>query len=169
MPGNKNGRDRYRFDVRSKKQFKADIKSAHKTEGQIIELWLDRLEASLGERPACQATGCGPDGQYLEASEVNSNADYKVDGFGPIEVKFAKPLVKKFFHLKVEQVKAYLEQDASILMVNGWETDSPKYVFIPAAVLRSMVDELPIVSWVGFGNKAAYRIPVSKFVWKDLK
>lgn len=169
MPGNKSGRDKYRFDVRDKQQFKKDIADSHKVENKIIKLWLDRLEDSLGKRPAYRGVGCGPDGRYLEAKDVNSNADYEVDGFGRVEVKFSKPLLTKHFHLKVDQVKSYLDQDASILMINGWNSNRPEYVFIPAAIMRQMVDELTIVSWIGFGLKLAYRIPIDKFVWRRLK
>lgn len=155
--------DAYRFDRRSKRQFKKDIKEAHGIEDAIMQAWL-----KLVGNPKSRAIGCGPDGEFLEHADVNTDADFDVDGYGLIEVKFSKPKLRKQFHLKVRQVESYLDQDASILMVDGWETEDPTYVLIPAALLRSMIDHLEIVSWQGFGGKKAYRLPLDKFIWRPL-
>ncbi len=154
----------YRFDRRSKRQFTKDIKEAHAIEDAIMEAWL----AKIGNPPAKQH-GCGPDGEYLDQANVNTDADYDVEGYGLIEVKFSKPKLRRQFHLKVDQIQSYLDQDASILMVDGWETDTPTYVLIPAALLRGMIPDLEVLSWQGFGGKMAYRIPLDKFVWRSLR
>lgn len=159
----------YRFDRRSKEEFAADIKSSTQTEAVLLNLWLNYMERTTGQRPTFRHTGCGPDdGEFLEDKQVTTHADYEVGGIGLLEVKFAKKMLDKVFHLKVRQVDSYLRQGATILMVNGSDTDSPVFAIISPDTLRDITDTCEVRPWQGFGNKRAYKIPVSRFIWRPL-
>lgn len=157
-----------RYDTRSEEEFKADI--AYKTllERKLFLQWLDLQERETGVRPDFTDTGCGKHGEYIEDHEVSTDADFHVDGFGPVEVKFARPMLKRDFHLKVGQVKSYIKQDAMVLMVIGADEDVPKFTMLRTEALEEIVETCPIVKWVGFGFKPAYRIDVGSFVWREL-
>jgi hypothetical protein len=159
----------YRFDQRSQEEFERDIKDRTHTERALFLMWLDLVEKNTGKRPSYKDTGCGKTGDFLTDKEVSTQADFDVENFGKIEVKFAKPLLDKFFHLKVRQVKAYAKQGASILMVNGADQDVPQFTVLSPQTLQSIINDCRIVKWAGFGYKTAYKIPVDRFVWRSLK
>lgn len=159
----------YRFDNRSKDQFKEDIKKHTMTERALFLLWLDLVEKETGERPEFTDTGCGKGGDFLDDKAVSTDPDFDVVGYGKMEVKFAKPVLTKSFHLKSNQVKSYIEKGASILMVNGSDQDVPTFTILKPKALKTIMEECPIVSWAGFGFKQAYKIPVKKFIWRNLK
>ena len=159
----------YRYDYRTKEQFQKDVKDSTLQENSLIKRWLDHVEAVTGERPVARRTSSkGAKGEYLESKDVTADADFIVEGYGLVEVKFAKPLIKTNFHLKVSQVNKYIAQNANILMVNGAHTDSPKFAFIRTRRLRELAAESEQVSWRGFGGKLAYRIPIRKVRWSSL-
>lgn len=159
----------YRFDERSKEEFQEDIKNHTMEERALFLLWLDLIEKETGTRPKFKDTGCGKNGDFLEDNEVNTDPDFEVDGYGEIEVKFAKPMLKRSFHLKRNQVKQYHKRGASILMVNGAEEDVPTFTMLKPDALEAIMKECDVVNWKGFGWKPAYRIPVSRFLWRSLK
>jgi hypothetical protein len=160
----------YRFDKRSKEQFAADIKSSTQTEAVLLNLWLNWIERNTGNKPQFRYTGCGADdGEFLEDSKVTTHADYEVEGVGLLEVKFSKKLLPKVFHLKVRQVESYIRQGATILMVNGSESDSPQFTLIDAAALQAITDDCDDIPWQGFGGKRSYRVPVTRCVWRPLR
>jgi hypothetical protein len=160
---------KYRFDERNQAEFERDIKNHTMEERALFLLWLDLMEEETGSRPEFQDIGCGKNGDFLEDHEVNTNPDFKVEGYGELEVKFAKPLLKRSFHLKKNQVKQYHKRGASILMVNGASEDIPMYTLLKTDALAAIMEDCDIVSWRGFGGKPAYRIPIKKFIWRPLK
>jgi len=159
----------YRFDERSKEEFERDIRDRTMEERSLFLMWLDLLEKESGCRPNYKDTGCGKTGDFLEDSEVSTKPDFEVDGYGHVEVKFSKPRLARVFHLKVSQVKQYVKQGATILMVNGTDGDIPQFTMLKPKALKRIVDSCEIVNWVGFGHKPAYRIPIKEFVWRPLK
>jgi hypothetical protein len=160
---------KYRFDRRSKEEFAADIKSSTQTEAVLLNLWLNYVERNTGERPKFRYTGCGPDdGEFLEDNKVTTHADYEVESVGLVEVKFSKKLLPKFFHLKVRQVESYIKQGATILMVNGSESDSPQFTLIGAADLLDIAKNCKDIPWQGFGGKRSYKVPVTRCIWRSL-
>ena len=162
-------KDQYRFDERTKEEFKRDVRKSTEKENELIELWLNKVEEVTGQRPKCERTSKkGAKGEFLESKDVTVQADFSVDGYGLVEVKFSKPFITTSFHLKVGQIKKYIEQEACVLMVNGVDTDKPKFAIIRPRTLKKIVRECTIVIWRGFGNKKAYRIPVKKIRWTDL-
>lgn len=158
----------YRYDNRSEDQFKKDIKSRTKRERALFILWLDLLEKTNGTRPEWTDTGCGQSGELLEDDKVSMKPDFNVEGYGDIEVKFSKPLLNKFFHLKANQVKSYCKAGATILMINGSDEKVPQYTMLRASALQDVIDTCKVIPWTGFGGKPSYKIPVSKFVWRPL-
>jgi hypothetical protein len=158
-----------RFDYRSKEEFKREIKDRTEQERLLFLRWIKILEAEAGGiTPKYQDNGCGQHGEFLENHEVSLDADFVVDGYGPLEVKFAKPLLKDVFHLKVGQTKSYIKQGATVLMVNGADELVPDYVLLNPEVLQNIVDNCPVVRWGGFGGKPSYRIKVDKYIWRPL-
>jgi hypothetical protein len=159
----------YRFDKRSKSEFQKDIREASKTEEEILRLWLDLLQKDGLHRPSYKDLASGRDGGFLKDADVDSTADFEVEGHGRVEVKFCKPFLKTRFHLKVGQLKSYMQQGCKILIVNGWETDKPVFTIINPNMMQKIVDFCEVVRWIGFGDKPAYRIPTELFVWRPLK
>lgn len=159
----------YRYDNRSEDQFKRDIKSRTKEERTLFMLWLDLIEKSTGKRPGYSDTGCGQSGELLKDSEVSLDPDFHVEGYGKVEVKFSKPLLKKFFHLKASQVRSYQKEGATILMINGSDMPIPDFTMLKPAALQEIIDSCKVIPWTGFGGKPSYKIPVDKFIWRPLK
>jgi hypothetical protein len=159
----------YRFDERSKEEFQRDIKAHTMTERALFLLWLDLIEKETGKRPSFKDTGCGQSGDFLEDKEVSTDPDFEVEGYGEIEVKFAKPMLTKTFHLKVNQIKSYIKREATILMVNGADEDVPEFTLLKPNTLKKIRDNCKVVNWIGFGWKPAYRIPVKDYIWRPLK
>ena len=138
-------------------------------ERALFLLWLDLIERETGSRPRFEDTGCGKSGDFLEDKKVSTDPDFSVEGYGLIEVKFAKPLLTRNFHLKENQVKAYHKKGASVLMVNGSDEEVPTFTILKPETLQSIMDDCKVIPWKGFGWKAAYRIPVKRFLWRNIK
>ena len=159
----------YRFDNRSEEEFKEDIKNHTMSERTLFFLWLDLIEKDTGKRPKFTDTGCGNDGEFLENSKVKTDPDFTVEGYGEIEVKFSKPLIKTYFHLKTNQIKNYCTRRATILMVNGAGEETPMFTMLKPEALDAIVRDCKAINFKGFGWKPAYRILVSRFLWRPLK
>lgn len=159
----------YRLDGRSQSEFEKDIKARTMEERSLFLLWLDLVERETGKRPTYKDTGCGKTGEFLTENEVSTDPDFEVEGYGKLEVKFSKPKLARVFHLKVSQVKQYLKQDATILMVNGTEKSVPEFTMLKPDALKRISEECEVVNWCGFGYKPAYRISVKQFLWRPLK
>lgn len=166
---NFSNKDNNRFDNRTPAEFEADIVYKTLVERKLFIQWIDLLERETGVRPNFTDTGCGKHGEFIESAKVSTDADFNVEGFGFIEVKFARPMLKRDFHLKVGQTRSYIAQGASILMVIGADEDIPKFTLLKPQVLQEIIDTCPVTRWVGFGDKPAYRIDINRFIWRDLK
>lgn len=154
-----------RKDFRTHKQFTKDIKEAALIERAILKRWC----RVLGIDPdKVTETGCGPNGEYLSHSEVHTLADYFVPDIGYVEVKYSKPLLDGWFHLKVQQVESYLKQKASILMVDGFNSSKAVYTFIIPDQLATFGEKYEVVMFQGLGFKPAYRLSVGDFIWRKL-
>lgn len=158
-----------RFDHRTEEEFKVEIAERTLLERRLFLEWIDLQEDDTGTKPEFTDTGCGNHGEFIEDKKVSTAADFDVEGIGLVEVKFAKPMLKRDFHLKVGQTKSYIKQGALILMVIGANEDVPKFTLISVEALEEIVETCSIVKWVGFGFKAAYRVSVNQFVWRDLR
>lgn len=155
-------RDAYRFDNRSKEQFKKEIKDGNRIERMLLERWLPTIG-----NPSYEDTGCGNDGEFLDFKDVNTDPDFKVDGVGYVEVKFCRPIPRDF-HLKVSQVKQYVDQNAQLLMVLGAGQEFPKYSLICVDDLKFLLEVCEHVVCRQFGNKKAIKVPAEWVQWKSL-
>jgi len=159
----------YRHDRRSKEEFEKEIKEYTLEERSLFFMWLDLVEKETGKRPEYKDAGCGNHGELLEDNEVSTHPDFEVNGYGLVEVKFSKPMLDNVFHLKENQVRSYIKKNATILMVNGINSDIPEYTMLKPSALKDIVDSCDVVKWWGFGNKKAFRIPIKKYIWWPLK
>lgn len=155
----------YRFDKRTEAQFKKDIRDFTRKENELLELFIKSHDKKLKYRRIKED---GADGEYLTDEQVSIEPDFWVEDYGLVEVKFAKPMLKKCFHLKVGQMKKYESQNATILMVNGVNTDSPQFTLIKPKKIKWIIKTCEEVPWGGFGGKLSYKIPVDAFKWQDL-
>ena len=166
IPQDEEWTDNYRWDRRSKRKFSLEVNRASKIEYQILELWLNAVEREQSTRPSYIETGCDNTGAFLE--KATTRADYHVEGYGFIEIKFSRPKKTKYFHLKVRQVKSYIKQKAKILFVNGWSTDNPQYTILTTHRLKTLDERCKTITFKGFGNKVSYRIPITMLFWRSL-
>lgn len=152
----------YRRDNRSIEEFAADILHGHKVEREIIDRYVEWVERTKGIVLDVQDNGIDNSGKLLD--KASSDADYKINGH-PVEVKFNNRHLN-VFHLKVGQLKSYIRQGATILWVNGWETDKPVFTIVTTKDLVK-ISKRQVVEFAGWGGKKCYRIAAKEFSWKD--
>lgn len=119
--------DSYRMDGRTIEQFKADILRGTQRERVAIDLFADYLYWEHGWIHPIEDNGVDMSGAFVEASKVSHKADFIVGGM-PLEVKTC-PNHTRVIYLKVHQVKSYIKQRASLLFVNGIDSDCPAFTF----------------------------------------
>ena len=116
-----------RFDNRSKDDFKKHIKFTTQVEKYFFNKWLeicrDRSDIIIYN---WQDNGIGNDGEYVATGTNTSGADYIVDmnydGSHtnlPLEMKWVPTAGK--FTLKVNDLKAYIKEEAAILFIYNAE------------------------------------------------
>lgn len=162
----------YRFDVRDKKTFQKDIKKWHRIENHIAAVFEKRLTDSFGVPFSVEPNGCGMDGEYLEDNEVTTEPDFIIAADGvkkriPLEIKASDGHLK-VFHIKVDQVRSYLDYDANMimLMVRGTETDQPVFTIMRPSMF--VAHSFPVVRFATWGNKKCYRLYATQFHWEPL-
>jgi hypothetical protein len=105
------------MDNRDKKTFAKDIKLYTKKEKVWSQIYKIELE-SLGHLVKLKDWGVDNSGNIIEKNLANHNADYLyiIDGEElPIEIKCI-PEKSPFYTLKVNLLKSYIKQNASILI-----------------------------------------------------
>lgn len=107
--------------------------------------------------------GCDNSGRLLSDREVNSWADFRVDG-KPVEVKFNNNHLSKF-HFKVDQLESYLKQGASVLWVNGYTTGKPVFTVLETVDLERIKRTQTPVAFLPWGGKLCYEITAAEFRW----
>ena len=157
----------YRKDIRSDEEFAEDIQKHTKRELDLFIRWLDFIKNKTGKVLTYQSIGCGPDGEVLADKDVSVGADFEVEEYGKIDVKFSNVKIKDFFHLKEKHVLRYIEDDVSILMVNDAE-GTPVFTLLDPRILANVKRTCQIVNFGGFGFKPSFRIPIGDFIWRQL-
>lgn len=155
--------DAYRFDNRTKEQFSLDIKVGHEIERRLFTRWVEKLPGS----PKWRNNGCSNAGDFLTGDMVTLDADFYVDDIGLVEVKFSRHFPKTF-HIKCDQLEAYLKQGAKLLMFLGAEEMRQRVYLFTLDDLRYVKETCEVVSCEHFGSKLAYRIPVDMIGFKAL-
>lgn len=125
-----------RMSGRNEEQFKVEIKQAHLDEHEIIHRYASYRMHTTGEKVEIIDNGIDMSGEFLEVSQVKNDADYIVNG-KKMEVKTVKKDLFQF-RLKLNLIKSYIEQNASMLLVLGWETDSPVFTVLEVDDLKHM-------------------------------
>tara|TARA_R110002096_G_scaffold358898_1_gene552017 strand:+ start:1250 stop:1840 length:591 start_codon:yes stop_codon:yes gene_type:complete len=109
-----------RFDNRTKSTFKKDIKFGTMVEKYFFDKWVSicnsRNDIVLSN---VRDNGVGNDGEYVETGTNTAGADFMVDIDAvkdlPLEMKWVPTAGK--FTLKVNDLKAYIKEDAAILFI----------------------------------------------------
>lgn len=155
----------YRKDWRSDEEYAEDIKKGHITERQIVHTYAEHVRLKYKSKLIIEDNGVNNNGEVIEESEVNTKADYKINGF-LVEVKFINDKTD-MFRLKKSQVLSYIKQNATILMVNGWETDHPQFTMITPERLKEIVKTRRAKPFKTWGYKKCYFLKTYLFNWTE--
>lgn len=156
----------YRMDNRTKEQFAHDIQIGTSIEKDIIERYASFAKSKYGIELEIEDNGCDNSGQFLADSQVSTKADFKING-KPVEVKFNNQKLQ-LFRLKASQLKSYLHQGATLLWVNGYETNTPMATFLTTKHLEKIRDTKTPVLFDGWGGKLCYEMQTVEFKWFKL-
>lgn len=157
----------WRKDWRTDEEFAKDILDGHKAERDIIERYRLILEQQLGRSVTVENNGVDNSGKPLPLKDVNTKADFIVDG-KLLEVKFIKRLDSEF-RFKVGHLNSYIKQGAPVLLVNGWETQNPVYTIMTPEILQKIKDTRTPQPFYTWGNKLCYFLRMEDFVWDSFK
>lgn len=161
-----------RFDFRTKEKFKKDIKECTKIESVLMKLYVDWLN-SIRDQDTAEYTyedhGIDNSGEYLD--KVDARADFLLKRPGTrnkkIDIKFARKDVK-VFHLKVNQIIQYIQDDVCVVNFIGAETDSPRFCIIPPSELSEWLRCGERVKYKAWGGKLCIRFPVDDMEWHSV-
>jgi hypothetical protein len=151
----------YRKDVRTDEQFDDDIFNSHIAERKIIERYAQHLRDKYNMEVVIEDNGVDNSGKPLDSA--TTDADFLLNG-KLIEVKFAEDNLS-VFRLKKDQVKSYIEQDAPVLFVNGWETDNPVFTIIKPDRLIDITRTRRAKPFAPWGHKLCYFLNSCAFKW----
>jgi len=126
-----------RLSGRTYEQFKEDIKQGHTNEREVINRYAKFYKSKTGKDLDVVDNGVDNSGEFIEVTQVKDDADFIVNG-KPMEVKIIKHNLLKF-RLKLNLIKSYIEQNADVLIVLGWETDTPEFAILNKEQLENMV------------------------------
>lgn len=118
----------YRFDNRSKDEFKTDIKRATKIENWLIDLWVREMTLR-GHDVKYFDNGVDNSGEFVD--NPNSSSDYKIKFNGKtefVEVKTSPIGNDKKSSFKVDSLKACLRNHASMLVFYNIATRSNEFI-----------------------------------------
>lgn len=156
----------YRFDKRSKSQFKKDIKAAHRVEADIAVRICQSIYDEYGEWPELVPNGSDVSGEFISNQKNVSHApDFEIGG-EMVEITHSRSECKKpYFHQKESKVKQCLENNWGIVFVHGIHAfKEPKYVLMNNRTLKRVskkaVDKYGLVPHPtrnGVVNKRSYR------------
>jgi hypothetical protein len=125
-----------RLAGRTYKQFEKDIKKGHRNEREAIERYAKFYKTKTGKELSIIDNGIDNSGGYLDIKDVKDDADFIING-KLVEVKIIKNKLFKF-RLKLNLIKSYIKQNANMMIVIGWETDSPEFTIVNKEKLERM-------------------------------
>lgn len=170
----------YRFDVRSEKQFKKDIKHSHKLEAEIAVRLCIAMHAKNKEWPKLIPTGVDNTGEFIEnTSDITLMPDFQIGEFS-VEIIRSDVVCNRIFHQKINKVKKALEQGYHTVFVNGYKQEKqPNFLWLDPDSLRNFTNKAiakygevphPGAGKVGFIGKKAYRYDIYWFkdLWRPL-
>ncbi len=155
--------DRYRLEDRSIEVFAEFIATGTHKERIIIDNFVRHYEIKYGMALEVEDNGCDNSGKLLPLAEVNTQADFIVNG-KPVEVKFNNHRLLRF-HFKACQLDSYLKQEAYVLWVNGYETDSPVFTVLQLQDLERIKKTKRPVTFAKWGGKLCYEMDAQDYRW----
>ena len=171
----------YRFDARSKKQFRSDIKKGHIKEAEIAVRLCIKIHSETGNWPDLEPSGVDATGAFIEdIKEVNADPDFKIDG-NLVEITRSDVVCNRVFHQKCHKIIKCLQGKSDLVFVNGYNEKQPKYLWLDSKTLEPFVTKSLTkygeVNMMGGGKlgiiaKPAYRFDTYWFdqadLWKPL-
>jgi len=151
----------YRKDWRNDDEFAKDIEESHKIERIIIDAYAEHLRIKHGLEVIIEDNGTDNSGAVVDSA--NTNADFKING-KPIEVKYNNSMDYEF-RFKKDQLLSYLKQDACVLWVNGWLTDSPEFTVLKPSKLQEIKETRVSKPFKTWGYKRCYTLRQYLFKW----
>lgn len=159
-----------RFSGRTKEEFMHDIKKAHSIERDIIERIKKYYKIELDIDLTIEDNGIDNTGEYLEIEHVTTDADFKVNG-ELFEVKYHINDLD-FFRMKYTRLISYIKQRAYIVLVNGYETDSPRFAIISPKKMYRLIKKKKqngeIYNFRLWENKKVVEMHDTEFTWYPL-
>lgn len=155
-----------RMAGRTKEKFKEDIRKGHLIEKEVVERYSVFYKSNTGKDLKIVDNGVDNSGKYLNINDVRDDADFVLNGV-PVEIKVIKNDLFQF-RLKLNLIKSYIKQGACILIVLGWETDTPKFTLLNQHELKHMATfgkKEVSGDWEGKPTVLVYR---NSFEWKPL-
>lgn len=162
-----NAIDSYRMDNRTVEQFAKAIEQGSQIERDIIERYVQQLKRNWGIELTVEDNGCDNSGKLLNYQQVNTKADFLING-EPVEVKFNNSNMIKF-RFKAEQLESYLKQGATVLWVNGYHTKKPTYTLLEPDNLEWIKRECSLIPFIPWGGKFCYELCSEDFEWAELE
>lgn len=153
----------YRKDWRTDEEYANDILKGHIAEKQIIEKYANHLRLKYDIEVTIEDNGVDNSGQVIDESKVTTKADYMLNGT-LIEVKFINNDATEF-RFKKDQIKSYIKQGATILLVNGWQTDNPTFAVIKPDRLKEITKTHRAKPFKTWGYKMCYFLKSYSFKW----
>lgn len=159
-----------RFSGRTKEQFAEDIKKAHSNERDIIERIKIWYKQEKNIELTIEDNGVDNTGEYLELENVTTDADFKVNG-ELFEVKYHIQDLE-LFRMKYTRIVSYYKQRAYIVLVNGYETDSPRFTIMSPKKIYLLIkrkkQEEKIYRFKLWEGKMVIEMNDTDFIWYQL-
>lgn len=163
MSSNTNVKEWKRLSGRTYDEFKRDIKQSTIDERIIIEKYRDYCKTVHNIDIIIEDNGVDNTGEFLDVSQVRSDADFKVNG-KLVEVKTIKDKLK-VFRLKVASIKSYIKQNATMLLVSGWKTEEPEFTMITPKLMKHLLKTKKIEVARDWENKKIVKLTYDDFNW----
>ncbi len=113
----------YRFDARSKSQFKKDIKNSHIIESEIALRLCLTVFNKTKKWPDLEANGTDVTGEFIENNrKITTSADFKINT-RLVEITRSDIPCNRVFHQKVSKVNRSIKDNFDIIFVNGYIRD----------------------------------------------
>lgn len=155
-----------RLSGRTYDEFKKDIKKAHADEREIIERYAKYCKSETGKDIDIVDNGVDNTGEFLNVKYVRDDVDFIINGT-PLEIKIIENDLFTF-RLKLNLLKSYIKQGASVLIVMGWKTDSPKFTILNEEKIQHAIkygEKIVSGDWEGKPTVKLYR---NSFKWSNL-
>jgi hypothetical protein len=155
-----------RLAGRTYEEFEKDIRQGHINEREVIKRYAKLYKEKTGKDLHIIDNGVDNTGEFLDVSKVRDDVDFVVNG-KPLEVKIIKNKLFQF-RLKLNLLKSYIEQNANVLVVIGWETDTPEFTILGKQDIEHVVKfgkKFISGDWEGKPTVQLYR---NSYRWTEL-